>query len=77
MSLVFYPNGILVNIRQLRYIFLWLGSREKKGTALAKWHSLTLPKEMGGWGLKHIHSFGEALPTKCVWILIRGKGLWC
>jgi hypothetical protein len=77
MSLVFVPKDILEKTKQLSYRFLWSGSREKKGIALAKRWAMALPKDMGGWGLKNIHSFSKALEAKCVWHLIGGKGFWC
>jgi hypothetical protein len=37
---------------------------------------LSLPKSLGGWGLKNIHLFSKSLATKNGWNLIENNGLW-
>jgi len=41
-----------------------------------KLDSLALPKLLGGWGLKNIHSFSTALTAKIGWRLISSNNLW-
>lgn len=40
------------------------------------WDSLAKPKEYGGWGLKNIFYFGNALTTKSLWRSPFSKGQW-
>lgn len=43
---------------------------------LSKWKTLAKPQICGGWGLKSICDFGEAVPAKSLW---RGQfllGMW-
>jgi len=37
---------------------------------------LSLPKSLGGCGLKNIHLFTKSLATKNGWNLIENNGLW-
>jgi hypothetical protein len=57
MSLTWIPKGVLEEIRSLSYRFLWFGSREKKGFSSAKLEKLTMPKALGGWGLRTFSYF--------------------
>jgi len=44
--------------------FLWSRSLEGKKYQLASWSSISRPKCIGGWGLKTLTSFNEALILK-------------
>jgi len=35
-----------------------------------------MPKKWGGWELKDIHLFAQALATKMGWTLLTGQNLW-
>jgi hypothetical protein len=35
-----------------------------------KWLDISKSKDMGGWGLKHIHLFGKSLVAKSLWKFI-------
>jgi hypothetical protein len=41
-----------------------------------KWNILAIPKSLGGWGLKNIHLFSQALPAKVGLRLITTDNLW-
>jgi len=56
--------------------FLWIGKREKEGIPLVKWKKMAKPKVQGGWDLKNIFLFGQALATKSLWRLFKIEGLW-
>jgi hypothetical protein len=43
---------------------------------LVKWNTLAKPKKDGGWGLKNIYLFGQALIAKSVWQTMFNEGLW-
>jgi hypothetical protein len=50
--------------------------RKKRGIHLAKWSSITLPKELVGWGLKDIIFFVKALAGRNLWRIMQGNSLW-
>jgi hypothetical protein len=56
-SIATIPKGILDHIRRISFHFLWAGHNSPGGTHLTSWNSITLPKDLGGWGLKNIHLF--------------------
>jgi hypothetical protein len=70
------PKGTLEKIRKLCFKFLWGGQKESFVMPWIKWDSLALPKLLGGWGLKNIHSFSTALAAKTGWRLISSNNLW-
>jgi hypothetical protein len=43
---------------------------------LVKWRKFATPKELGGWGLKNIHFFAQALAARSLWSLIDCETLW-
>jgi hypothetical protein len=43
---------------------------------MVKWRRISLPKDMGGWGLKENHLFDKSFTTKSVWRLVIVRGLW-
>eukprot|EP00253_Pinus_taeda_P015641 PITA_15641 len=40
------------------------------------WNRIAIPKKWGGWGLKDLPSFAQALAAKMGWTLITGDNLW-
>eukprot|EP00253_Pinus_taeda_P026585 PITA_26585 len=46
-------------------IFAWIG-----------WKKIATPKKWGGWGLKDLPSFAQALAAKMGWTLLTGNNLW-
>ena len=61
------PKKILNDIRILMEKFIWGGGREKKTIHLAKWDSLAIPIENGGWGILDMDIFGKSLIIKSLW----------
>jgi hypothetical protein len=51
------PKGILNRIRKSSFQYLWAGQRGAKGIHLAKWLAIAAPEDLGGWGIKNIHTF--------------------
>jgi hypothetical protein len=76
LSINYVSKGLLNKIRIKCYSFLWTRRRETEGIPLAKWTRISKPKEAGGWELKNIFAFSQALPAKSLWrmLLIRGNG---
>jgi len=36
-----------------------------------KWNKIVTPKKWGGWGLKHLPAFAQALAAKQGWLLLK------
>jgi hypothetical protein len=63
-------------MRKKCYKFLWTGRRAEEGIPLVKWDRIAKPKELGGWGLKNLYVFNQALVAKSLWRMLFNKGLW-
>jgi len=50
--------------------------KNQECASLVKWNTLAKPKNDGGWGLKNIYLFDQALVTKSLWWLLFNEGLW-
>ena len=52
-------------------------SKHVEGILLIKWRVISLPKELGGWGVKNLELFCKALAAKTLWRLFQNPGsLW-
>lgn len=76
MSLAIVPKKVLVDIRKRMFHFLWAGKGSLFKYHLAPWQKLALPKTLGGWGLKNLSWFAEALGSKTLWRALFEDGLW-
>jgi hypothetical protein len=76
LSIAHIPKSIIERIHRKCSSFLWIGSKEKDGIPLVKWSRIATLKEFGGWGLKKLHIFEQALAAKSLWRLLFNKGLW-
>ena len=76
MSLSWIPKGTLEQIRRIYFRFLWSGKREGQVTPWVSWKMIVVPKGLGGWGLKNIFLFAQALAAKGGWRLIKTSSLW-
>jgi len=76
MSLTWIPRGILHIIQQTCNRFLWNGNKKGKIFAWARWSKIATPKKWGGWGLKSLPEFAQALAAKQGWLLLKQNSLW-
>jgi hypothetical protein len=76
MSLAWIPLGILHGIHRVCSHFLWKRQQKGKPFGWVKWSRITTPKKWGGWGLKHLPAFAQALAAKLGWLLLKHKNLW-
>jgi hypothetical protein len=76
MALAHIPASILKSLRQLIFSFLWSGSKTNKGFHLCNWASISKPKTLGGWGLRHLPIFHRALLANTFWRILMKPGLW-
>jgi ribonuclease HI len=53
-----------------------LGKKEKEGIHLTNWKNIAKPEKDGGWGIKNIFIFGQALAEKILWRCLMLPGLW-
>jgi hypothetical protein len=54
MPMAAIPSSILNRLRQLIFIFLWSGGKDKTRYHICNWDNLTRPKKDGGWGIKNL-----------------------
>eukprot|EP00253_Pinus_taeda_P023181 PITA_23181 len=76
MSLAWIPRGILHRIQQICCRFLWNGSKEGRPFAWENWKRIATPKKWGGWGLKLLPAFAQALAAKQSCLLLKQDSLW-
>jgi hypothetical protein len=76
LSLEKIPKSVLNSIRRRMFSFLWSGKKEKEGIHLSNWKKIAKPKKVGGWGIKNIFMFGQALAEKSLWRCLMMPGLW-
>lgn len=76
MSRPWILKGVLEKKRKLCFSFLWRGKKDKQVIPRVHWNRITLPKALGGWGLKNIFLFSKALAVKVPWYLIFTHNLW-
>jgi hypothetical protein len=51
------PKGVLEIFRKICFNFFWGEKNDNQEMHLEKWLDIAKPKELGGWGLKHIHIY--------------------
>ena len=73
LSLERIPKGILKGIRKIIFTLLWSGNHQRR-ISLISWKDLALPKKKGGWGLRNMYFFVEALAAKSCWRMIFNQG---
>jgi len=77
LSLYKVPCSILAGIRKRIFSFIWKGSHTSKKIHLARWELLSMPKNKGGWGLKNLSLFSQALRLKSLWRGLTANTFWC
>eukprot|EP00253_Pinus_taeda_P010718 PITA_10718 len=76
MALAWIPRNILSRLQQLCNRYLWAGNQDKKIFTLISWQKIAFPKRWGGWGLKDLPLFAQALAAKIGWTLLTRQNLW-
>lgn len=76
LSMALVPKAILDGIRRRMFQFLWAGNSTIYKFHLSAWQHISLPKSIGGWGLKHLAWFVDALGAKTLWRALFGDTLW-
>lgn len=70
------PVGIMTRIQSIFTSFFWKRAQKPSGFHLASWDLIAKPKALGGWGIRNLTWFGQALAIKSLWRALFGKGLW-
>ena len=76
MALAWILKGILNRLQSICCRFLWKGSNQGNLFAWVKWDTIAKPKKWGGWGIKRLDLFANALATKMGWQLLTSNSLW-
>ena len=74
-SYAMVQRSVLEVIRKIMFKFICVGNLNSSKFHLTSWQSISLPKKMVGWGLKHFFWFGDALGVKTLWRDIFGHSL--
>lgn len=67
MSSFLIPNSIFQQIEGIKRIFLWGDNENSKNIHWKNWANLCKPKDEGGFRVRSIRKFNEALLDKQVW----------
>eukprot|EP00253_Pinus_taeda_P021358 PITA_21358 len=70
------PISIINKLTSTTTNFIWGGSKNQSKFHLTKMHRITMPKNLGGWGLKDLRIFGKSLICKTLCRGIFGTGPW-
>jgi hypothetical protein len=76
MALAAIPTSVLDKLRKLTYSFLWSGSKDHHKIHLCNWESIAKPKFKGGWGIRNIFKFNQALAANSLWRALTSRGIW-
>jgi hypothetical protein len=76
MALAAIPVSILEKIRKLMLNFLWSGNEGKKHYHICSWEVIVKPNPLGGWGIRNIYLFNNALVENSLWCVLMKHGVW-
>ncbi|KAK4252645.1 hypothetical protein QN277_014390 [Acacia crassicarpa] len=73
MQVAHVPLSICKEVERIQCNFIWGRRYHNVG-----WETITLPKHLGGLGIKQLAAMNSAFGCKLAWKLMTGeKGLWC
>lgn len=67
MMLACIPRGILARLQNICCRPLWKGNQPGRIFSWAKWETLVLPKQWGGWGIKRLDVLSKVLVANLGW----------
>lgn len=71
------PKSCLNDIQKLQRDFIWGDSEDHKRHHMINWNTITLPKDMGGLGVRDLKVMNSACMMKMGWALRKGgDSLW-
>lgn len=63
------PKACLHEIKKLYLSFIWGDSEEHRKVHLVKWDVITLPKFLGGLGIRRLNVMNNACILKFNWVI--------
>lgn len=57
MPIISFPKGIITETQNKSFQYLWLGNHNSNNIPVVKRSTISMPKNMKGWGLKNIYIF--------------------
>ncbi|GKA55820.1 hypothetical protein Tco_0754892 [Tanacetum coccineum] len=76
-SVLSIPFGIIDDIQQLIWGFLWCNGEYKRGKSKVSWDVICLPKSEGGLDIRCLKVFNGALMATHIWNIVTNKdSLW-
>ena len=76
LSILQVPASIINLLRRFIFNFLWTGGPKSGKLIMIGWENRYLLKDLGGWGIKNLHWFNDALRMKIFWRGLTGNTLW-
>lgn len=77
MGTVILPPKIIKKLIAIMRNFFWGGGVDHKRMSYVAWNRITMPKGMGGRGLRSLAEMNKALVLKNVWKIATGQGaMW-
>lgn len=70
------PLSVINEIRKGMFQFLCVGNLNHSKFHLTSSQIISVPNNLGGWGLKHPNWFSFFLSTKSLWRGLFGEGPW-
>ena len=72
--LFFLPASIIQKMNKITTNFIWGRKSEHRKYHLTRMEKISMPKNLGGWGLLDLRTFGKVLLCKSLWRGIYGEG---
>jgi hypothetical protein len=76
MALAAIPAIVLTKLRKIIYNFLWSRCVVSSRQHLCNWQTLAKPKHKGGWELRNLHHFNQALAISTLLRVLTSSGIW-
>lgn len=73
MQTVLLPKGVCRQLEKIASDFIWGANRERSWHSIG-WNRFCRPKELGGVGLRYMHTYNRAILMKAGWSLARQPG---
>ncbi len=70
------PSSIICRLNQISACYIWGGKSTHQKFHLARMKDISIPKQQGGWGIKELRLFGQALICRTLWRGIFGSSTW-
>ena len=75
ISLILILVSVVSHIIRRIFQFFWVGILDSSKFNFSSWESIALPKHLGGWWLKNMSWFNNALCAKSMWRSLFQNGL--